>query len=260
MSNNDATTGTGDAGPIIIPIPPSPDLPTNTADTQEEDEQDAESIPTTAAAATTYSQEFRRLYCDGHVRGEFLFQHFWDYFGSWGRSDLNKIRKSERDYLRDDLRFYGVYVRRSARLGATEALLVTLQTEQNVWPEDQLQSQIQKYPESAQYQDRGPMPTFPPRQVPPGVRQTYEFAPTPKPMLGRIHAPLADYAPRNENGQRVGSYDSLLASTPARVNNADEDLYNASPRVNQKREFSHTHGREPSNALPAWRQEEHPTA
>jgi hypothetical protein len=98
--------------------------------------------------ATKYSQDFRKLFCDGHVKDEFLFQDFWEYFGNWTLADFRKIRKEERVYLRDNLRHYGVYVERNRGLEAANALAEAIRATENTWPADQIEMQARMYPGS----------------------------------------------------------------------------------------------------------------
>ena len=86
--------------------------------------------------ATAYSQRFREAYCDGHLKGEFLFQDFWEYFEGWIVNEFNLIKGTERTYLRDDLRAFGVFVRRGKGTRTAHALVEVVQAEENVWPGD----------------------------------------------------------------------------------------------------------------------------
>jgi hypothetical protein len=78
------------------------------------------------ADPTKYSKDFRRDLCNGRVKGEFLFQDFYEFFSEWTVDQLRMIDKQERLYLRDALRFHGVYVERSKRTETVKALYATL--------------------------------------------------------------------------------------------------------------------------------------
>ncbi|KAG4428149.1 hypothetical protein IFR05_016369, partial [Cadophora sp. M221] len=98
--------------------------------------------------ATAYSRRFREAFCDGHLRGEFLFQDFWEYFEGWTTNEFRSIEVTERTCLRDDLRAFGVFVRRAKGTRTADALAEAVQAEENVWPGDQVEMQIRNYPES----------------------------------------------------------------------------------------------------------------
>ncbi|KAG4427304.1 hypothetical protein IFR05_017213 [Cadophora sp. M221] len=68
-------------------------------------EQNKKRGPDFPADPTAYSVAFRNNFCNGRIKGEYLFQDFWEYFIDWTIEEFRLIETTERALLRDDLRF-----------------------------------------------------------------------------------------------------------------------------------------------------------
>ncbi|KAG4428015.1 hypothetical protein IFR05_016501 [Cadophora sp. M221] len=205
--------------------------------------------PVFTGDATAYSRKFRDSFCNGRIKGEFLFQDFWEYFEDWTASDFRMIEDTERTYLRDDLRAFGVFVRRGKGARTAHALAEVVKAEENVWPDDQLEMQIRNYPESATNlprrvdfrQSTPPSPTLPDFQPPrlpfnnPDAAidsREGELQPDTAVSQGDVLG-----AGGLQGGENSPTWVSAKAS-PTRGNVSD--LYNATPLIRPKREFSFT--------------------